>query len=181
MIFIHIQKITQIKEHIPWLTFIFLAQMQFVIFLVKNSKSLDIVTNRAILKAKYIQEQGSLNIVETLHLMKIAYQLVICKGTTFNANADTSVIEKQNVLATLVPHYRSNSVANRGAKYMPRNILHVIRDCKQVNSRQYPFSHNGQNSATNSCGHTNSTHIILAEHPVCISIILWKTPLSPKR
>jgi hypothetical protein len=56
MIFIHIQKITQIKEHIPWLTFIFLAQMQFVIFLVKNSKSLDIVTNRAILKAKYIQE-----------------------------------------------------------------------------------------------------------------------------
>jgi hypothetical protein len=94
MIFIHIQKITQIKEHIPLLTFIFLAQMQFVIFLVKNSKSLDIVTNRAILKAKYIKEKGSLNIVETLHLMKISYQLVICKGTTFNANADTSVIEK---------------------------------------------------------------------------------------
>lgn len=68
--------------------------MQLVIFLVKNSKSLDIVTNRAILKAKYIQEKGSLNIVETLHLIKIAYQLVIRNGTTFNANADTSVIEK---------------------------------------------------------------------------------------
>jgi hypothetical protein len=68
--------------------------MQLVIFLVKKSKSLDIVTNRAILKTKYIQEKGSLNIVETLHLIKIAYPLVICNKTTFNANADTSVIEK---------------------------------------------------------------------------------------